>query len=520
MSIAKKLYLLSLLVVLALATICGVNYQQLHRVNASVSKVVNDTVPSITDLDQITASVFQLRIAVLSYTFIRDENIRSGARKEMDQFYQSAQDALKRYETQDLSDDKDRALFEQVRKNFTEYNNMRLRLLQESDPDKAAAILSQSKGLIIELVKSIEADKAYNRELAREYINGIDATTSMSTVINLIAFLSASAVVLTVSLWLARQISTRLGYAAEVTEHIGAGRLHTDVVVTGRDEISRLMQAVAQMRASLVGVIEEIQRSANSVSLAASEIAAGNGDLSIRTEKQAASLEETASSVEELLSAVQMNSSNARSASELVISGSKVAERSSTEISHAVKTMHDIASSSGRMSEIISVIEGISFQTNILALNAAVEAARAGENGRGFAVVATEVRALAQRSSSAAKEIKDLIVSSVAQIEEGKKIVEGTVDTISEITVASRTTRELMHEIANASGEQSSGIAQINDAIVQIDQTTQQNASLVEQIAATSTRLNEQAMFLQKTISFFETRNNQHHLQVISSYSC
>ncbi|BEV15492.1 methyl-accepting chemotaxis protein [Herbaspirillum sp. DW155] len=506
MSIARKLYLFSLFIVAVMASICCVNLVQLDKVGNSIHRIVDDTVPSISDLDEISVAVYKLRIDVLSYVFINDDKVKVNAKKEMEVSYKRVQDGLERYKRQDISDEKDRALFVLIEKNFTEYNKLREQILEQRDPQRSIEILLQGRQVIGALVKSIEDTKSYNQELARQYQTEVTAALTESNRASWMASILAGLLVLFISVSLARQISTRLRRAVSVTEQIGAGRLTTLVETAGSDEIAKLMHSIAAMRSNLEDVIAKVQDSADAVTSIAAEISNGNLDLSNRTEKQAASLEETASSMEELLSAVKTNSTNARQASTLAVAGSDVAHRSSAEIQNAVNTMHEIASSSGRMSEIIAVIEGISFQTNILALNAAVEAARAGENGRGFAVVASEVRALAQRSTSAAKEIKDLIVASVEHIQSGKLIVEGTVDTISQITSSAGQTRELMHEIANASEEQSSGISQINDAIVQIDQNTQQNAALVEQIAAASNLLKEQAVFLQQTISFFETR--------------
>ncbi len=303
--------------------------------------------------------------------------------------------------------------------------------------------------------------------------------------------------------WLVRSITTPLDRAVRIAESVAAGDLTQKIEVHTQDETGKLLGALRDMSNSLVGIVGDVRRATDSISTASSEIASGNMDLSTRTEQQASSLEETASSMEELTSTVRQNADNARQANQLAGNASEVARRGGAVVSQVVDKMSAINESAYKIVEIISVIDGIAFQTNILALNAAVEAARAGEQGRGFAVVASEVRNLAQRAGNAAKEIKQLIDNSVAQVEEGSRLADQAGTTMSEVVRSVQQVTDIIGEISAASGEQSSGLQQINQAVVQMDNATQQNAALVEQAAAAAGALQEQAASLSQAVSVF-----------------
>ncbi|MRW90922.1 HAMP domain-containing protein [Duganella sp. FT80W] len=306
--------------------------------------------------------------------------------------------------------------------------------------------------------------------------------------------------------WLTAGITRPINEAVALAESVAEGDLvdHGSRSAYSQDEPGKLLQALNRMSHSLVRIVGEVRQGTDTISTASTEIAAGNLDLSSRTEEQASSLEETASSMEELTSTVKQNADNARQANQLAASAAEVAQRGGAVVSDVVHTMASIEASSKKIVDIIGVIDGIAFQTNILALNAAVEAARAGEQGRGFAVVASEVRNLAQRSASAAREIKGLIDDSVGKVEAGTRLVGQAGSTMEEVVDSIARVTAIMGEISNASAEQTHGIEQINQAITQMDHVTQQNAALVEQAAAAAGAMQEQAARLADAVSIFK----------------
>ena len=305
-----------------------------------------------------------------------------------------------------------------------------------------------------------------------------------------------------------RSIMVPLRQGIASAKAIAQGNLATTITTEGRDEIAQLLQALADMQANLASIVSTVRQGSESVATASAEIASGNHDLSARTEQQASSLEETAASMEELNSTVKQNADSARQANQLATSASTVAIQGGEVVAEVVDTMKGINESSRKISDIISVIDGIAFQTNILALNAAVEAARAGEQGRGFAVVASEVRSLAGRSAEAAKEIKSLINASVERVEQGTALVDKAGATMTEVVSSIRRVTDIMGEISAASAEQSAGVAQVGQAVTQMDQATQQNAALVEEMAAAASSLKSQAQELVQTVAVFKLSGN------------
>ncbi|HEX7749894.1 MAG TPA: methyl-accepting chemotaxis protein [Bordetella sp.] len=347
------------------------------------------------------------------------------------------------------------------------------------------------------------------------YIDDIDSLVMRRVADDLIVLVIALIVVGSLGSIVARSVLRQVGgepsLAHEAITHVAQGRL--DVILPASVPPGSVMGGLRQMIESLRHLVSEVHESVHHISSASGEIAAGNADLSSRTEQQAASLEETAASMEELASTVKQNAENARQANQLAASASEVAVRGGSAVSEVVDTMQAISASSSKISEIVSVIDGIAFQTNILALNAAVEAARAGEQGKGFAVVAGEVRTLAQRSAQAAKEIKQLIEDSVNKVAIGSDQVARAGTTMQEIVASVKRVTDIMGEISAASEEQSGGIDQVNRAVVQMDETTQQNAALVEQAAAAAGSLRDQTQHLTQVVSMFKLGNTQTAVQ-------
>ena len=301
-----------------------------------------------------------------------------------------------------------------------------------------------------------------------------------------------------------RSITGPVAEAVTVASEVAAGNLRVAVPVRGSNELGQLMQALADMRGHLSNVVTQVRQGAEGVATASAEIASGNNDLSARTEQQASALQQTAASMEELGATVKQNADSAHHANQLAQNASTVAAQGRVVVNQVVETMKGINDSSRKIADIIQVIDGIAFQTNILALNAAVEAARAGEQGRGFAVVASEVRSLAGRSADAAKEIKTLINASVERVGQGTTLVDQAGSTMTEVVDAIKQVTDIMGGISAASGEQSLGVSQVGEAVTQMDQATQQNAALVEEMAAAAEGLRSQAQQLVQTVSVFE----------------
>ena len=349
---------------------------------------------------------------------------------------------------------------------------------------------------------------ALERKAIDDMSHAIDEANARS--FNLRIFLTALTLVLGAlcAFLIARSVTRPLGHAVKVAETVASGDLSSTIETGSRDETGQLMNALKHMNESLAKVVGEVRTGTDAIATASGQIAAGNQDLSSRTEEQASSLEETAASMEELTSTVKQNADNARQANQLALSASEVAVKGGGVVNQVVDTMASINASSKKIVDIIGVIDGIAFQTNILALNAAVEAARAGEQGRGFAVVASEVRNLAQRSGAAAKEIKGLIDDSVGKVEAGSRQVAEAGRTMDEIVDSVKRVTDIMGEITAASQEQSTGIEQVNQAIAQMDQVTQQNAALVEEAAAAAQSMQEQAASLVEAVSVFKLDSN------------
>ena len=398
----------------------------------------------------------------------------------------------------------------EIKRNYDIYHGALAELIQLLGAGKINAFFDQptqsyQDGFEKQYVSYLQQnDKLY--QMAVE-----DSNSSYSQAIWVLIGVLIAVLVVIVAVWfnIKQTLISPLNRLIDNIRHIASGDLVKRIEVQGTNEMGELADSLRHMQGELVRTVGDVRNGANAIYSGASEIAMGNNDLSSRTEQQAASLEETAASMEQLTATVKQNAENARQASHLALSASETAQKGGKVVDNVVQTMRDIAGSSQKIADIISVIDGIAFQTNILALNAAVEAARAGEQGRGFAVVAGEVRNLAQRSAQAAREIKSLIEDSVGRVEVGSTLVESAGETMGEIVNAVTRVTDIMGEIASASDEQSRGIDQVGLAVAEMDRVTQQNASLVEESAAAAAALEEQASRLTQAVAVFRIQQEQ-----------
>ncbi|AET94473.1 methyl-accepting chemotaxis sensory transducer (plasmid) [Burkholderia sp. YI23] len=375
--------------------------------------------------------------------------------------------------------------------------------VRAQDQAKIVADAGAMQAAFNEFAKSGAAVRKLQFESAQTAYDEGQASFALFRTGSIVAILVGVAAAFYTWISLRSRIARPLDAALAQFDAIAAGDLRSNVKVTSNDEMGQLLRGLSTMQASLIDTVRTVRSGSESIASATKQIAAGNVDLSSRTEQQASALQETASSMDELTGTVKQNADNARQASVLAANASEIAGKGSQVVSQVVTTMGEINHSSSKIADIITIIEGIAFQTNILALNAAVEAARAGEEGRGFAVVAGEVRSLAQRSSAAAKEIKELIDNSVERVQSGTALVDEAGRTMTEISTAVQRVTDIMGEIAAASEEQSSGIDQVARAVTQMDEVTQQNAALVEEAAAAAQSLEDQAGALRTAVETF-----------------
>ncbi|MFZ6726858.1 methyl-accepting chemotaxis protein [Undibacterium sp. MH2W] len=511
MTIAKRLYLLIIFVGIMMSVLAGVGIYQANRVFTAANFSTVNTVPSILDLDVAVVAVWDIRRSYWQSIANADPEQKKEAQKRIAENKVKLTNALNKYEKDDLVDDKDKAMLEADRKTFATFGAVVDHVMAldfDGKSDEARAELSKGQPAVDALFAALDTHRDYNLQLGNAGSEDAQKTLSSADwTAGLIGLLSLMAVAI-MGITLIKKIVGSLNEAIRVTTAVAAGDLTQHIDVTGTDEIAQLMGSIKTMASSLEVICTEIRHGTDAIATASSQIATGNMDLSSRTEQQAGALEETASSMEELTSTVRQNSDNARQANTLASSASTVAVEGGAVVSQVVETMAAINDSSKKIVDIISVIDGIAFQTNILALNAAVEAARAGEQGRGFAVVAAEVRNLAQRSASAAKEIKTLIDNSVEKVDSGTRLVDQAGVAMTNIVTSIQKVSDVVNEISNASHEQSSGIDQINHAVIQMDESTQQNAALVEEAAAAASSLLDQANRLTQVVSVFKLNNN------------
>ena len=391
-----------------------------------------------------------------------------------------------------------------VRKSYLETRDKALAMKKAGDVAQARDFALKEFAPVVDRYNAV-ADKMVAYQIERSEAQAAEANALIRSyrMAVVVAGVAGLALLVVLSWVLVARIRQSLSEVSGVARRIGEGDLSRPVQVSGRGEVAEMMLAMQQMQASLVRIVGEVRLSSDSIATGSSEIATGNADLSQRTEEQASNLEETAASMEELTSTVKNNADTAHKAAALAGEASRAAVQGGEVVAQVVSPMEEISAASRKITDIISVIDGIAFQTNILALNAAVEAARAGEQGRGFAVVASEVRSLAQRSADAAREIKTLIGASVEKVENGTQLVSEAGRSMEGIVAQVQRVSDLIGEISSGTSEQTTGISQVGEAVTQLDQVTQQNAALVEQSAAAADSLRHQAAKLAEVVSVF-----------------
>ena len=500
---------------LALAVVGGYGLMQLHASYQRIEGLETRTIPSLKSISAALDDVAAMRLAVYRYVVDGvDDASRSGMKREVAESDRQFDEVMARALAQEVSDDTDRKLFVADGARMATYRDARdafFEKMQTGDRDGALAMLHDG-GAVHNAALALNdgLHEHLGEDIARGKLVREENADAYRLAFSLMLAIAGAALVLTGILGgrLYRLISRGMRQMQDTLQRVSESLdLSQRASVVRMDEIGHTATALNSLLEQMAGVVAEVRSSSDAVGVASKQIAAGNLDLSSRTEQQAASLQQTASNLGELTATVQQNADAARQANALAISTTRISDEGNLAVERMVGTMNEIASSSSRIAEIISMIEGVAFQTNILALNAAVEAARAGEEGRGFAVAAAEVRSLAQRSSSAAKEIKDLIEQSVATIQSGSQQAQEAGRATAEVQQAIRRVAGIVEEIATASDLQGHGIEEVNVAISQIDQVTQQNAALVEEAAAAAQSLDEQVTRLDGAVSVFTVSN-------------
>ncbi|MFL9922648.1 methyl-accepting chemotaxis protein [Herbaspirillum lusitanum] len=494
-------------VILLMIALTIIGVVRLNQINGNIRSIANEYYPRTVMANSVKSALDETARSMRNLLFMSTVDEIKGEMEAIDRAGKTIDDTLKQF-ARDTHSEQGRKLLAEVNaarekyapvlKNFLaavkdgQVEQARDLILPEIAPYQAAYFKALDN-LIAFLAQQMEQGGHEAEQLS----HGASALMiGMAAIATLLAMIVGYSVM--------RSITRPLNAAIGIAERVADGDLTVRVETGATDETGKLLQALQNMRDGLVHAVTQVRNGSDEISVAAREIAHGNADLSARTESQASALEETTSSMVELTGAVNQNAENAREANKLVVSASQVAMQGGAVVSQVVDTMKEIKNSSRQIVEIISVIDGIAFQTNILALNAAVEAARAGEQGRGFAVVASEVRALAQRSASAAKEITSLIQNSVKKVDAGSALVDDAGKTMENIVTSVKHVADIMVEITAASDEQSAGIQQVNRAIGQIDEMTQQNSALVEQAAAAAQSMQDQSLALGRAVSIFK----------------
>ena len=510
LSIRARLYFGTIFSLVLLVIIGAMGFIALDRTRGTLEVLFSQRVQTLTDMSDLRTALGDLRRAEKDIIINFNNTVEVAALRES---WGKTLAALRK----SLADVRqvqagDAAFVAAIDKSLDEIQQYEAGIVPIFDQIERAQIDGAGGGAYADRLKThMEAtDQLFSRlatsarEQMQEARQGVDTLAATMSGLIGVALVLALAVLIPLTYLSVRSITRSLAQARDLAERIAGGDLSRDTQALNHDEVGQLVTAMGRMQQSLRGLVRQVQDAAGNISTASSEIATGNHDLSQRTEQTAANLEEAASSMEMLTSTVQQSAQASRQASDFASSAAEVAARGGAVVSQVVSTMDQITTSSRKIADITGVIDSIAFQTNILALNAAVEAARAGEQGRGFAVVASEVRSLAQRSAGAAKEIKELIGSSVERVEDGSRFVSQAGQTMTEIVGSVRRVSGIIHEITASAAEQSDNIGHISQSVTQLDQKTQQNAALVEQSTAASESLREQALQLTRAVSQFK----------------
>jgi methyl-accepting chemotaxis protein len=517
MKVRSRLWLGFGALILAVVAVSVVAWLRLHTINAQVSELVEDRMVKVKLLTEFKDNLNSIARVSRNVALIVDVNDAAAEAQRIQPLRARNSEILARL-NEIVVLPKGKALLQVINDNRDSYNRriddaIKLGLTGKPEDAQAATaiLLGDLRSRQNLIFKAVDDSLALQQTLANEIGAAANQTVASATTVliavALIACALGAVLAWTISSGITDQLGAEPDQLSAIVARIADGDLATDLAATRAGDDS-VMAAVHRMQASLRNVVNTVRQGSEAVASASTQIAQGNMDLSRRTESQASALEQTAASMEELSTTVNQNADNARQANQFAQSASHVAAQGGAVVEQVVDTMRGISASSKKISDIISVIDGIAFQTNILALNAAVEAARAGEQGRGFAVVATEVRSLAGRSAEAAKEIKLLINDSVERVEQGSALVDQAGNTMKEIVVSIQRVTDIMGEISAASVEQSSSVTQVGEAVAQMDENTQQNAALVEEMAAAAAALNGQAQELVQAVAVFKLSND------------
>jgi methyl-accepting chemotaxis protein len=518
LNIGKRLALAFVVVLALTLTLGAVAILSIGKVNSSTEEIATNWLPATVSLGEYRSALNRMRRAQSNYMIANKPEKRASALKMVAEAQTSIAENWRDYETT-IESDAERKLAAAVsdkQRLFVAAHEKFLAAPRASEADEdALEAMYEGPGLaaINELFTALTVLQEYQKKGAAA-AHALSKSEYKSAVALVAGLLVAAVLTGSILSWMiSRSITIPVAQAVKIAQTVASGDLTSRIETKSRDEIGQLLRALGDMNTKLVDIVGSVRNSSDSFATGSSQIATGNADLSQRTEEQASNLQQTAASMEQLTATVKQNADTARQATQLAAQASDAAAHGGQVVEQVVVTMGTIADSSKRIVDIISVIDGIAFQTNILALNAAVEAARAGEQGRGFAVVAGEVRALAQRSANAAREIKTLITQSVDKVEAGSRLVDEAGQSMSTIVAQVKRVSDLIGEISAASIEQTQGIGQIGDAVSQLDQVTQQNAALVEESAAAAESLRVQAAQLAELVGQFrlDGREKGHH---------